>query len=144
MGGVSLYASFRGEGSFKTDQLLRRAGWSTPRLCWAPKPPKVVMTCTAMCWFQRFARATSPVAGRPFAGTLRWPRGARAYTAKAESFGFCQELVQRSDVESFLCLPFVPAAARPGILAGESIVGNCQSSCQHAGDAICSSAQSRL
>ena len=44
-------------------------------------------------------------------------RGARAYTAKAESFGFCQDLVQRSDVESFLCLPFVPANARPSVLA---------------------------
>lgn len=106
-------------------------------------PPKAFMTCTAMYWLQRLARATSPVAGRPFAGTLRWPRGARAYTAKAESFGFCQELVQRSDVESFLCLPFVPAAARPGVLAGESILGNCQSSCQHADDTTHSCAQSR-
>ena len=41
----------------------------------------------------------------------------RAYTAQAESFSFCQELVQRSDVESFLCMPFVPAAARPSVLA---------------------------
>ena len=41
----------------------------------------------------------------------------RAYTAQAESFNFCQELVQRSDVESFLCLPFVPAKMRPSVLA---------------------------
>ncbi len=42
---------------------------------------------------------------------------ARAYSASAESLSFCQELVQRSDVESFLCLPFVPAASRQGVLA---------------------------
>lgn len=57
------------------------------------------------------------IAPAHFPARHRAQHAVRTYTAKPESLSFCQELVQRSDVESFLCLPFVPAGARLSVLA---------------------------
>ena len=85
-----------------------RGGLGTPELAmWASRRS-----------LRRWCCAREPVpAALARRSAVKPPRLARAYTASAESLSFCQELVQRSDVESFLCLPFVPAAARQGVVA---------------------------